>query len=323
METIYAYIESIFINLPRTTEMDQLKADMLINMEDKYLALKEAGVSDNEAIGTVLSEFGNIDEIIEEYNLEKENESFDSDPNILSLSNQEAEAFLVHRTKFAFAIALGVFMCIISVTMMFLTMSLTQWLFSSNAFDLLGVIVLLVIIAIAVALFIIFGLKESNFGYDKKELELDPQYYLEIKKEYNLFKTRFTYAIAFGVALCILGPVILLLSLMFLPESYIGISLLLSFIAVGVFLFVFFGIQKDSYEKLLRIGEHSPIRVKANQIQETVSSIVFPLATLYFLYQGFFHGNWDTAWVVFPIVGIGFVIFAAIVEALANIREKK
>lgn len=325
MDTIFNYVESVFINLPRTSEMEQLKADMLHNMEDKYQDLKGQGVSENEAIGTVLSEFGNIDEIVEEYRLSKNEETID--PDTIQLDNSEVEAFMLHRNQYAFGISLGTFMCIISVPLLFLTMQIFNSLFPSLQDDIgniLGVVILLITVAIAVALFIIFGMRETNFPYKNKLLEVDPYFYSQIKQEYQLFKPRFTYAIAAGVVLCILGPVFLLLSFILLGEdNFLGVALLMSFIATGVFLFVFFGIQKDTYEKVLSIGEHTRIHMKTNKITETVSSIVFPLATLYFLYQGFIHNNWDSAWVVFPIVGIGFGIFAAITEAIGNIREKK
>ena len=38
-------------------------------MEDKYNELKSEGKSENEAIGIVISEFGNIDELINELDI--------------------------------------------------------------------------------------------------------------------------------------------------------------------------------------------------------------------------------------------------------------
>ena len=46
--------------------MWNLKEEILSNMEEKYRELKKQGHSENEAIGTVISEFGNIDELVRE-----------------------------------------------------------------------------------------------------------------------------------------------------------------------------------------------------------------------------------------------------------------
>lgn len=322
MNTIYNYVESVFINLPRTDEMEHLKHEMLANMEEKYHNLKANGISENEAIGTVLAEFGNIDEIIEEYNLSLEEEDY-VDPDELVMSRDDVDDYLMHRQRFAFAMAIGVFLCIISVPVFFSLRGLLTYFAGSSGADLIGVAGLLMTIAVAVGIFIVFGSKESEYPFDKKILKLDTLTYSRLKADYDEFKPRLSYAIAAGVVLIIMGVVVLMLALMFLPGSNLAVIFLLSFIATGVFLFVYFGIQNDTFEKLLTVGSHTRAQVKSNKLTETVSAVIFPLATLYYLYQGFFNGGWGTAWIVFPIVGIGFGIFAAIVEGLMNVRSKR
>ena len=55
-------------------------------------------------------------------------------------------------------------------------------------------------------------------------------------------------AVAIRVVLCILAPVSMLLSVVFLgEENGLWLVFLLSFIAIGVFLFIFYGIQDETY----------------------------------------------------------------------------
>lgn len=327
MNTIYNYVESVFINLPQTAEMIRLKEDMLRNMEEKYQDLKADGVNENEAIGTVLTEFGNIDEIIDEYNISPDDDSFSENKNEVYLNDNDAEDYLEHRHKFAFAIALGVFLCIIAVALFFAVISFFQFFFPSVSENVSGVIAittLLLIVAIGVGLFIIFGIKEANYPFEKKIVNLDPRTYSRIKIEYELFNPRFAYAIAIGVVLCILGPISLLLTVTLLgDQNPLSIVFLLGFIAIGVFLFIYYGIQKDTFQKLLTIGSHTRAQVKADSLTDSVANIIFPIATLYYLYQGFFNNGWASAWVVFPMVGILFAIFAAITEVIANRRDQR
>ena len=72
METIKSYLEAMFANLPNTPEVKKAKAELLTMMEDKYNELLEDGVSENEAVGTVISEFGNLDELADTLGLTKE-----------------------------------------------------------------------------------------------------------------------------------------------------------------------------------------------------------------------------------------------------------
>ncbi|WP_277631301.1 permease prefix domain 1-containing protein, partial [Atopococcus tabaci] len=117
MDTIREYVESVFAQLPRTSDMERLKEEILANMEEKYTELTAQGVPENEAIGTVLTEFGNIDEIIDEYGYEKD---VVYDEDTLLLTDEEADAFLSHRPRFAAGIASGVFLCIMAPATMLL-----------------------------------------------------------------------------------------------------------------------------------------------------------------------------------------------------------
>ena len=69
MDTIKNYLDSMFAPLPETEETVRAKAELGAMMEDKYNELRSEGVSENEAIGTVIAEFGNIDELADELNI--------------------------------------------------------------------------------------------------------------------------------------------------------------------------------------------------------------------------------------------------------------
>ena len=72
METIREYIESMFKNLPQTEKVLKAKQELLSMMEDKYEELKNEGKSENEAVGTVIREFGNLEELAAELGIDEE-----------------------------------------------------------------------------------------------------------------------------------------------------------------------------------------------------------------------------------------------------------
>ena len=72
METIRNYLETMFANMPNTPEVKRAKDELLQMMEDKYNELIAEGVNENAAVGTVISEFGNLDELAEDLGLTKE-----------------------------------------------------------------------------------------------------------------------------------------------------------------------------------------------------------------------------------------------------------
>lgn len=327
MDTIKSYLESVFVQLPRTSEMQQLKEDMLTNMEDKYLQLKAEGKSENEAIGTVLSEFGNIDEIIEEYNLENETEQEDNDS--VPLTETEVENFMQHRTKFGMGIATGVALCILAPAMMLLFQEVSN-IFSFTTpeaidrIDLLSIIPLFFFVAIAVGFFIIFGLKEEQYNLDGKVVILNSSTRIKLDRELKDFKPSFAKAIASGVILCILAPISLLLAIVLLGEDNAwSVIFLLGFVSVGVFLFVFYGILYSTYEKLLSLGDYKPEKVIASKLTDTIAGVVFPLATAVYLFLGFLYNAWGTAWIIFPITGILFAAFSSLYQSFIKTKRRK
>ena len=60
MEAIREYLSNMFMNLPETPQVLRAKAELMEMMEDKYEELIAEGMSEKEAVGTVISEFGNL-----------------------------------------------------------------------------------------------------------------------------------------------------------------------------------------------------------------------------------------------------------------------
>ncbi len=63
METLRNYLESMFKRYPETEEADKAKAELWQMMEDKYNELLADGKKENEAVGIVISEFGDLEEV--------------------------------------------------------------------------------------------------------------------------------------------------------------------------------------------------------------------------------------------------------------------
>lgn len=71
METIRNYLNAMFAGLPDTPEVRRAYEELAAMMEDKYTELIAEGRSENEAVGTVISEFGNLEEIAQTLGIEE------------------------------------------------------------------------------------------------------------------------------------------------------------------------------------------------------------------------------------------------------------
>ena len=314
MDTIITYLDNLFASLPETEAVLKAKRELLASMEEKYHALKSDGKSENEAIGTVISEFGNIDELISELGVTRP----ESASQLPMLQEDEVKRFLSTNRQTGLLIGLGVFLCIMGVAVLILFGQLSDNStiiggFLNGAGGVLGLVFMLIMIAIGVGLFIYSGIQMERFKYLDKGFDLPVHVRQDLQRKLDQSTPMFTASIVIGVGLCIISPVPLFLTAVFkdFPSQY-GVVMLLAIVAIAVPFFIRAGTVRDGYNRLLQLEEYTPEKVENNKVTSAVASVVFPLATLAFLYLGFFHGLWHPGWLVFPAVGILFGIFSSV-----------
>lgn len=66
------FVEAMFAGLPKSCEVVEAKPGIIETMQDKYEALLSGGKNEHEEFGTVISEFGSIDELRREFGIPPE-----------------------------------------------------------------------------------------------------------------------------------------------------------------------------------------------------------------------------------------------------------
>lgn len=193
METIKTYLENMFSSMPDTPEVRKAKAELYQMIEDKYQELKSEGKSENEAIGIVIAEFGNLNEIKEELGISNTNTYDDNqskqDTKLVSLI--QAKEYLNAVAKYGNYIAIGVMLCIFSPICLIFLGGLTEIsdlqnnvAFNENVAGFLGLLILFILIIIAVAIFVYTGNQLEEYEYLKKNIfQLDTATETYIREE--------------------------------------------------------------------------------------------------------------------------------------------
>ncbi|MGN0482222.1 MAG: permease prefix domain 1-containing protein [Lachnospiraceae bacterium] len=327
METIKTYIQNLFQNYPNTPQVQKAREELETIMEDKYQELKAAGKSENEAIGIVISEFGNMDELAEELgvnsvSLEKpSSEKPTRSEHFVSLN--EAKNFLAAKKQTGTMVAAGVALCILSVFPLVLFDALaSNNLMTSTVSNIIGLSALFLLIAAAVALFIASGMKVKKYEAWKEfyiQLDVDTQQY--INGLYESYLSKFTFHITLGVVLCILSvlPTIIFDSIFTTPSSewMVGIAtaMLFPIIALAVCNFIVAGTRKGAYELLLNKGDFSKEKKEENKKIGTVAAVYWPLMAIAYLLWSFVGNAWNISWLLWPIAGIAFGVISTILSA--------
>lgn len=327
VETIKNYLDNIFASLPKNAETMKLKKELLYNMEDKYNELKKSGKTENEAIGIVITEFGNIDELIEEFGIDTTKEV----NNIRTISMEEAERFMVDKEKYGNMIAIGVFLCILAPAILIfieqlVTNNISGIRIYEGIFNTISVVPLLLLVATAVGLFIYSGAKLEKYKYLEGDFSIPYHIKNRVQQKKEEFSSTFTMNIIIGVILCVLSPVsLIILSSIKGNEDKLsgyGVVILLVMVAIAVFMFIRVGNINSSYSILLQIEEYSKKSKENNRVIGAVAAVVWPLATAIFLIWGLVFGAWRICWIVFPITGVLFGAFSG-AYTIMNGENKK
>ena len=313
METIRNYLETMFAKLPNTFEVQKAKQELGQMMEDKYTELTNDGRSENEAVGIVISEFGNLDELAEELGIRnvviQENKGAGQDVRTVALA--EVKDYLHDRTRSAYTIALGVFLCIISCCGYLMNLG-GNWR-TRGAF---AISFMLLSIAAAVGLFLFSGFVMEKWKFLKEQacsIGFATAEYVHNQRE--SFRVTHAMMITIGIILCILSvlPVVILDSL-FGWSSGLGVVGMFVFVAIGVFLLVVAGNVNAGFTTILSLNKRDtiggcfvPSQKQVTYKNETISqimSVYWPTVTCIYLCWSFLSFDWHITWIVWVIAAL-------------------
>ncbi|EXJ24469.1 hypothetical protein ADIAL_0035 [Alkalibacterium sp. AK22] len=306
---IREYVEQMFKSVPLTEETYQLKQDMLANMEDKYEHLIAEGATENEALGVVITEFGNIDELLTEMGIRKDTEkTVDHYP---TMESDAVDGYIKSRQTMGLRIGLGVWSILTGVGGMLTLFGLAPTL---NMPGVIGVIFLLPFLIIGIGLLIMEGLRSRDLQAYQSPFVLLPDLRDEIADRKKAYEKSLAFSIMMGVALCILSFVPLLIGLWTTTLSVLpGIGLMLVLIGIGVVFFVYGGNSYYAFTVLLENGKDPACfeeAVKADKrmkkLNYIIDEIYWPVIVLVYLGLGFIIGGnvWSWSWILFVLGGI-------------------
>lgn len=316
MHAIKRYIDDLFQEIPETEEIKQIKSDLYLNAMDRYDELIASGKSDSEAIGTIIIEMGELDDLFETLEYDQQSDLKDYSLNTL----EEAKHILSAHDQAGSKISLGILLILIGA----------GFISTFDSFDIVevGVIVLLSFVAIGVGLFTNTGLKLETIEKrltDKDQLfYLDDEDYATVEEEYFFFKEKEGYRIAVGVVFCILAAVPII-SFAFLDKELLierfGVPILMLFVGFGVYQFVKYGMTDSAFQKLLNLGEYSVAERRFQKKIEPFAGIYWLSITIVYLAWSFYTFNWHFTWIIFPVAGMLWGIISIFLKMRSDREE--
>lgn len=251
----------------------------------------------------------------------------DDETDVIRVSMEEASAYLSYKESQSLKIALGVSLCILSpITMLVLegAREAKKISWSAPLCEGLGMAVLLLLVAAAVALFVTCGLSGSRYEYLEKEV-IDTEYGVDglVKEKRERYAPIYARQLTIGIILCILAvlPVFVVSAVsndLFVETA--ATCFMLAVIALAVFMIVHACIIKGSMDVLLQEGDYSRKAKLESKRNSPIAIIYWSIALTIFLAYSFLSGDWGRSWIVWPIAGVLYGAVAGIMQIL-NARE--
>lgn len=287
---------------------------------DKILKLSEIfGVTTDYLIKDELEE--------EEYvpSQMQENES-ESDRIVHKVTMEMANEYLQMIDWSAGKTAFATMLCILSpiVLLMLGAMSeMPDYHISENAAAGIGICVLIVLIAIAVMIFILCGMKTKKYEFLEKE-DIETAYGVSgmVKEKRDAYHSPYVTQLVIGITCCICSVIPLFGTLAVSESDFYMVSavcMLLTLVAIGTYFIVRSAAKMNAMNQLLEEEDYTRQKKHENRKMSGPVTVYWLIATAIYLAWSFTTNDWDRTWIIWPVVGVLFPAFYAIVN---GIRKK-
>lgn len=255
----------------------------------------------------------------------QENES-ESDRSVHKVTMEMANEYLQIIDWSAGKTAFATMLCILSpiVLLMLGAMSeMPDYHISENAAAGIGICVLIVLIAIAVTIFILCGMKTKKYEFMEKE-DIETAYGVSgmVKEKRDAYHSMYVTQLVIGIACCICSVIPLFGTLAVSESDFYMVSavcMLLALVAIGTYFIVRSAAKMNAMNQLLEEEDYTRQKKHENKKMSGPVTVYWLIATAIYLAWSFTTNDWDRTWIIWPVVGVLFPAFYAIVS---GIRKK-
>ena len=249
-----------------------------------------------------------------------------SDRSVHKVTMEMANEYLQIIDWSAGKTAFATMLCILSpiVLLMLGAMSeMPNYHISENAAAGIGICVLIVLIAIAVTIFILCGMKTKKYEFMEKE-DIETVYGVSgmVKEKRDAYHSPYVTQLVIGITCCICSVIPLFGTLAVSESDFYMVSavcMLLTLVAIGTYFIVRSAAKMNAMNQLLEEEDYTRQKKHENKKMSGPVTVYWLIATAIYLAWSFTTNDWDRTWIIWPVVGVLFPAFYAIVN---GIRKK-
>lgn len=244
-----------------------------------------------------------------------------TETNTIKVSMEEANQYLDMKSKGSRIVANATSLCVLSPVPLIVLGTMTE----DHTLVGFSLVFLLVLVAIAVYLFVNYGIRDASMQHlEKESFETDYGVSGMVRERRKQYEPAFTRNIAIGVVLCILSVIpAIMAGVMEADDSTSGISvgILLIIVSIGVNILIRAGMIKSSYDTLLQEGEYTKEEKHLKKKTDDFSGAYWCFVVATYLGWSFWTNNWKMTWIIWPVAGVLYAAVLGIVKMIIDNRE--
>jgi hypothetical protein len=342
MNVIISYLDSMFLAYPATPRMKEAKAELQAMMEDAYASFIAEGATENEAVGRVIRDFGNLEEVAPVLGIATE---LSTEPAAEAITTairsqhapvtiDEAHGYADALQRIRYRVSTAIVLFVLSPAGVVLLPAAA----SSGVIPVreeiaifLGILMILVLAAIGVIVLITTARETAPFAHiAEKKFTPNPavtRWADALAAEHDRARVR---ALQIAIALWISAPIALIAFALLLDYSpfgavwvALGVVIVLVFVAAGLAVLLPHTWAATVAQNLGDASGLDAADEDDRRIVGVIAAFYWPLVTAIFLAWSFIGSAWGTSWIIWPVAAVLFGAIAAGGEAIEGYRRSR
>nr|WP_256449027.1 permease prefix domain 1-containing protein [Leucobacter chinensis] len=344
----------MFSAYPQTPRLLEAKLELRAMMEDAYTGFIGQGHSENEAVGQVIRDFGNLEELAPVLGITtdigasvspsapssntQDQATHPAAPRNTPITLDEAKGYAQAQKAIRFRVSAAIAFFVLSpiaiITLPVASETNMITGLSPSTATFVGILILLALVAIGVITLVTTS-RETEPYRRVREHAFAPNHEVaawaqSLAKEHENGRIR---ALQIAISLWILSPTPVIAAALLIEESpeksfwvILAVAALLCFVAAGLAVLLPAAWAHTVAETLSRGTEYartSDLEEAEHSITGVIASFYWPLLTAIFLAWGFIGHAWHIAWVIWPIGAVLFGAIAAGTGAIDGYRKSR
>lgn len=336
MNVVIAYLDTMFSTYPQTPRLLEAKAELQGMMEDAYASLIAEGRTENEAVGQVIRDFGNLEELAPVLGISADLGPADAGASTVGASRSpyptltlaEAQGYATAQERNRFRVAGAVALFVLSpAALIGLDGAAESGVLgiSEDAALALG-LGALALLAIAGVLTLIGGSQRTAPFKHISEGRFTPhpeatRWTRDLAARHEPARVR---SLQIAITLWILAPMPLIAFVLLGEDSSredawtgLGVVVVLALVAAGLTVLLPRS-WAHSVNAKISDAAAAPEDQRERRITDVIASIYWPLVTVGYLAWSLLAEAWEISWIIWPLAA---VLFGAVAAGTSSIER--